>query len=300
MRPTPVFWAPAKDFVYLSLALGLEAGSDQADALTWICLDTWWSGQYWAHYVVSEISSEIVCDAFSIAFDISRIHNVGHKEIWALPKAAFLQIINSWLFWYICTYGVSQMVFWGDKEFMKSSMKNSKISTTSWWQRFPVCAHWRDADGLRREHLTSLQRFWCLQIYSVVPQSSQWYIWYYLQLFLPTFLPAYIRLIPSGCSTLWTVKPRWKISPSASFLLEYLVLLEKVISPRPLSEHGDWNKWCDLAAAIKWVLSPALHRSFRSPCRRMEVHLLLMSKAEPEHIRNCSEVVCEWNPQCHY
>lgn len=51
------------------------------------------------------------------------------------------------------------------KEFLKSSLKSSKISTTSWWQRFRICVHSRDADGLRPDPLTSLQRFWCFQIF---------------------------------------------------------------------------------------------------------------------------------------
>lgn len=69
-------------------------------------------------------------------------------------------------------------------------------------------------------------------------KHSQWYIRYYLnssclvclQLFLPTLLPAYIKSIPLGCSMLCPVKPKRKISSSTSFLLTYLVLLEKVIS----------------------------------------------------------------------
>lgn len=48
--------------------------------------------------------------------------------------------------------------------------------------------------------------------------------------FLPTLLPASIKSIPLGCPMLCPVKPKRKISSPTSFLLTYLVLLEKVIS----------------------------------------------------------------------
>lgn len=57
--------------------------------------------------------------------------------------------------------------------------------------------------------------------------------------------------------------------------------------------------WLGLSNKVSPVPCPSqvLLRSF---CRRMEVQLLLMSETESEHIQNCSEVLCEWSPQCHH
>lgn len=247
---------------------------------------------------------------FSMVFDISRTHSGAHtrnQHYWALVKAAFLQVINPWLFWYTCIYGVSQMVFWGNQEFMKSSMKNSKISTTSWWQRFPVCVHRRDSDGLRPDHLTSLQRFWCLQICSAAPQSSQWEI---IHKVLSSAFPSHTSpclhqinsfrllhildsevkmkdlpfcLLPFGVS--WAVGESDLSTPTQNLRFLHQMEMKQVMWPGPRDEMSP---------------VPCSSQSFRSSCGRMEVQLLLMSETEAEHIQNYSEVLSEWSLQCHH